>query len=215
MFDLAQLVPASRQCLQVVATDWSATCGQAQCLARGGDGWQPVGTAFPVMLGRHGLAWGRGVHGPAPSGVAEKQEGDGRAPVGVFAITALFGRAPNPGELGFRLPYHRVRPSLKAVDDPASRYYNQIVDSAALTPDWSSAEDMLRADARYDLGAVLACNTDPVLPGKGSCLFLHVWAAPGVPTAGCTAMAYSDMLRLARWLDPSAQPVLCQTVADS
>lgn len=212
MFDLAQCVPASRQCLQVLAADWSATTGQAQCLARVGETWQPLGPAFPVSLGRHGLAWGRGMQGAAPSGVPEKQEGDARAPVGVFALTALFGRAPNPGELGFRLPYHRARPSLKAVDDPASRYYNQIVDSAVLTPDWASAEDMLRADARYDLGAVVACNTQPVQPGKGSCLFLHVWEAPGLPTAGCTAMAYPDMLRLARWLDPAAHPVLCQHV---
>lgn len=76
--------------------------------------------------------------------------------------------------------------------------------------DWNSCEDMLRADARYEMGAVIGCNVDPVAPGAGSCLFLHVWEAPGAPTAGCTALARDDMIALAGWLDGAHAPWLVQ-----
>ena len=69
---------------------------------------------------------------------------------------------------------------------------------------------MLRADARYALGAVVAHNAALPLAGCGSCIFLHVWQAPGVPTAGCTAMALADMSAIAGWLDGAATPVLVQ-----
>jgi hypothetical protein len=48
---------------------------------------------------------------------------------------------------------------------------------------------MLRQDGRYALGAVVAHNSTPPVPGAGSCIFLHVWESPVTPTAGCTAMA--------------------------
>ena len=69
---------------------------------------------------------------------------------------------------------------------------------------------MLRQDARYTLGAVVAHNSHPPLPGAGSCIFLHVWESPTTPTAGCTAMSLAPMTRLARWLDATRQPVLAQ-----
>ena len=95
---------ASRQLLLVVANDWASTAGQLQRFVRadGGLAWQPVGAAVAVSLGKAGLAWGRGLHGAHAPGL-EKCEGDGRAPAGVFAISALFGAeiAKTPaGEIG-------------------------------------------------------------------------------------------------------------------
>jgi L,D-peptidoglycan transpeptidase YkuD (ErfK/YbiS/YcfS/YnhG family) len=46
--------------------------------------------------------------------------------------------------------------------------------------------------------------------GAGSCIFAHLWKAPGEPTAGCTAMAEPTMDRLAGWLRPAAHPVFVQ-----
>ncbi|MEY2633234.1 MAG: hypothetical protein RIR00_1888, partial [Pseudomonadota bacterium] len=40
--------------------------------------------------------------------------------------------------------------------------------------------------------------------------FIHVWAAPGQPTAGCTALDLAALQSLCRWLDPAAQPCLLQ-----
>ena len=203
--------PASTQLLLCLAPDWTATTASLQRLERkaGGD-WQALGAPWPVVLGRNGLAWGRGLHAPGAAG--DKREGDGRAPAGVFAITALFGNAAadTPAVAALHLPYHAAQPGLKGVDDPASAHYNCIVDATQVVADWASCEDMLRDDGRYALGAVVAHNAAPALPGAGSCIFLHVWAGPETPTAGCTAMALADMQVLAAWLDGARAPVLVQ-----
>ena len=196
---------SARQLLLVVAPTWDSGAARLQRFARtdlDGD-WQPVGTAVAVSLGRAGLAWGRGLHARC----------DGCAPAGIFAITALFGVAApdSPFASAAQLPYLCATPDLKAIDDPASAYYNRIVDQSAVAqPDWSSCEDMLRSDRRYVVGAMVAHNSDPVVPGAGSCIFMHVWESAGAPTAGCTAMALADMTEIAGWLDASAEPLLVQ-----
>lgn len=206
------LPDASRQMLRVIAPGWDSAAAVLQRFERpvvSGD-WQACGPAIPVSLGRSGLAWGRGLHRAV--GGAEKGEGDGRAPAGIFALTALFGYAAPDSTLAraARLPYLVATADLKAIDDPASAHYNRIVDQSAVKPDWASCEDMLRSDGRYALGAVVAHNAEPVVPGAGSCIFLHVWEGPGAPTAGCTAMALADMTALAGWLAAAAEPVLVQ-----
>ena len=45
-------------------------------------------TAAPVSVGRNGAAWGLGLHAAQPQG-PQKQEGDGRAPAGVFTLGAI------------------------------------------------------------------------------------------------------------------------------
>ncbi len=166
-----------------------------------------------MSLGRSGLAWGRGLHPPVGGAGREKREGDGRAPAGIFAITALFGyaAADSPFARVARLPYLCATPDLKAIDDPASAHYNRIVDQSAVAhPDWVSCEDMRRCDQRYAIGAVVAHNSDQPVPGAGSCIFLHVWADEGGATAGCTAMPLTDMTEIAGWLDGAAAPLLVQ-----
>ena len=57
------------------------------------------------------------------------------------------------------------------------------------------------------LGAAdIAYNTNPVVPGKGSAIFLHVSTGGG--TAGCVSLAESNLLEVLRWLDPAAHPVI-------
>ena len=201
---------AARQLLLVLADDRSASVGVLQRFERsdGANPWFPVGAPVPVSLGRGGLAWG--LPSMPEEGMAPKREGDGCSPVGAFPISALFGAAGPGSELAraARLPYWPATPDLKAVDDPASSHYNRIVDQGRVVPDWSSCEDMLRPDERYAVGAVVDYNAEPVVPGAGSCIFLHVWAGPGLPTAGCTAMARADMTAIAHWLDGAKSPVL-------
>ena len=55
--------PASTQLLLCIAADWDSPAGELQCFTRSADGnWQPDSQPLPVMLGRSGLAWGRGLH---------------------------------------------------------------------------------------------------------------------------------------------------------
>lgn len=204
----------AKQLLRVLADDWSSTTGVLQRFVRStvASHWKPVGAEIPVSLGRSGLVWGRGLHPALPPGTRLKQEGDGCAPAGVFALSALFGEAGPESVLAqsARLPYLCATRNFKCVDDPASRHYNRIVNQNDVTVDWQSAEEMRREDVRYAIGAVIAHNTAPVVAGGGSCIFLHVHAAPGVPTAGCTAAALDDVQTLCGWLDAACQPVLVQ-----
>ena len=206
------VVPASSgQLLLVVAAGWDESAARLQRFQRErrGVAWLPVGPAIPVTLGRAGMAWGRGLQAPPDAAGPVKREGDGRSPAGVFPIASLFGAGAPPA--GAKLPYLRATPDLKCIDDPASHHYNRIVDRQGVDGiDWTSCEDMLRHDRRYELGAVVGCNCDPVVPGAGSCIFLHVWESEGAPTAGCTAMALADMQRVAGWLDGAWLPVLVQ-----
>lgn len=206
------LPAACRQLLVVTVPDWTSTTGELRRFVReaAGGPWQACGAALAVSLGRAGLAWGRGLQPPQAGD--QKGEGDGKAPAGIFAISALFGYAPADSEFAraARLPYLAASPDLLCVDDPASIHYNRLVDRTTVAADWASAEEMRRADARYEIGAVLGHNCTPVQAGAGSCVFLHVWQAPGVATAGCTALALAGMRELAGWLDGERQPLLVQ-----
>ena len=199
------------QLLLVVAADWACSNARLQRYQRLGATapWVSAGPPLEVSLGRSGLAWAQEFAPPGPSTGPVKREGDGCSPAGAFPVTALFGTSTPAG--GARLPWLQATPDLKCVDDPASRHYNRIVDHRRIDRiDWASCEDMLRADGRYELGAVVGCNAEPAIPGAGSCIFLHIREAPGAPTAGCTALARDDMVALAGWLDGARSPWLVQ-----
>jgi hypothetical protein len=65
-----------------------------------------------------------------------------------------------------------------------------------------------KGDVRYREGFVIAHNPDNQ-PGKGSCIFAHLWRKPGEATAGCTAMPQENMQRLLDWLRPQARRASC------
>src|SRR5580704_10616686 len=71
------------------------------------------------------------------------------------------------------------------VDDPADPRYNTLV----ALPYPASHEELWRADGLYDLIVVIGYNMDPVVPGKGSAIFLHVVRPDYGGTAGCIAIA--------------------------
>jgi D-alanyl-D-alanine dipeptidase len=192
----------------VTTAGWDAVAGRSQRFERGARGWKAVGAPVDVAVGRNGLGWGMGLHPPQTGGPV-KQEGDGKAPAGVFRITRLFGYAPEAEARGFKLPYLQATGTLECVDDAASAYYNRVLErAAAARVDWKSSEQMRRGDELYRWGAVVEHNAPKAKPGGGSCIFLHVGGAQG--TAGCTAMPEAALLEVLRWLDGEMKPVLVQ-----
>jgi L,D-peptidoglycan transpeptidase YkuD (ErfK/YbiS/YcfS/YnhG family) len=157
---------------------------------KGTSGWGPVNGRIDGVAGPHGLA---------PRG--EKREGDGRTPSGVFSIKRGFGYFP----LETKLPYIVLTPDLIWVDDPRSPEYNRLVSLDRVHP--ASYETMRRKDDLYKYGVVIEYNTDPVVSGLGSAIFLHIWRDSDSPTAGCVAVSEENMLRILRWLDPAKAPV--------
>jgi len=200
------------QAVVVVAEDWQSSTATLRRHEREHPDkpWKAVGKKIPVMVGRKGLAWGTGIHPSFPEADPVKKEGDGKAPAGIFRLSSAFGTAKPDAMNRVRLPYRQATPDLLCVDDTSSAAYNQLVDSAQVKSDWKSYEQMYRKDDQYRLGIVVDYNRDPVVPGRGSCIFLHIWAGPGIGTAGCTAMAAKDLAVMLHWLDPQARPVLVQ-----
>jgi L,D-peptidoglycan transpeptidase YkuD (ErfK/YbiS/YcfS/YnhG family) len=48
----------------------------------------------------------------------------------------------------------------------------------------------------YDLVVVIGHNDDPIVPGAGSAVFLHVAREGWGPTAGCIAFKREDLLAI-------------------
>jgi D-alanyl-D-alanine dipeptidase len=200
----------SRQLILVTTPEWGSVQGTLRRFERkdARAKWSQVGEAFAVVVGRNGLGWGAGlveIKGEGPS----KREGDGRAPAGVFTLTRAFGFEDAGRASWLRVPYTPLTPTVECVDDTASTHYNRVVDRAEVkTVDWNSSERMREVEG-YRWGVVVAHNARAV-PGRGSCIFLHVWAGPSKGTAGCTAMEEPNLEALLRRLDSRKRPMLVQ-----
>jgi L,D-peptidoglycan transpeptidase YkuD (ErfK/YbiS/YcfS/YnhG family) len=204
---------APLQALVSLTADWDSIGAVVQRFERRavGEPWRAVGTPMAATVGRGGLGWGRGLYVPSAADGPRKQEGDGRAPAGIFALGPAFGYAPADSVRWIRLPYVHSLASVQCVDDPASRAYNRLVDRDTVrAPDWNSHEEMRLPNQVYRLGVWVSHNDAPPQPGAGSCIFLHIQRGTGVPTVGCTAFAAADLEEILRWLDPRAAPVLVQ-----
>ena len=202
-----------QQLVTVITNGWdevNATIRLYERIAGDDSRWRPYSEPFPAIVGQHGLAWGIGLRGTRQTRQPQKREGDLKAPAGVFRFGQVFGTAA-PDQVRFlRLPYRQITSTTQAVDDPKSRYYNQIVDRSKIPhPDWKSSESMLQVGGRYRLGAVIEHNLQAV-PGLGSCIFLHVWDPHYSGTTGCTATGYNHLIHLLRWLDPQKKPLIVQ-----
>jgi D-alanyl-D-alanine dipeptidase len=212
---MPNVVASARQLVVVTTPSWNATAGTLRRYERAtaASAWQVVGTEDPVVVGRAGLAWDPTLHA-AMIGGPEKREGDGRAPAGAFPLDTAFGFATAPNATAIRLPYVPLQPGSDCVDDVASAHYNTVVDRAAVARvDWTSAEHMRSID-QYRLGVIVGYNAAPPMAGRGSCIFLHIWAGPTSTTAGCTAMDAAVLGGLLHWLTPDARPALVQLTTD-
>src|SRR5258707_3597249 len=74
---------------------------------------------------------------------------------------------------------------------------------------------MWMAEPLYDLVVVIGYNTDPVVPGRGSAIFLHVAREDFTPTAGCIAIPREALARLLGLLGPGSTITIraCQRLA--
>ncbi|MDP9195845.1 MAG: L,D-transpeptidase family protein [Pseudomonadota bacterium] len=123
----------------------------------------------------------------------DKREGDGATPVGLFPLRRVLyrpDRLPPPVTQG--LPVQALKPEDSWCDDPAHPLYNQPV----RLPFSASHESLWREDHVYDVIVVLGHNDDPIVPGAGSAIFMHLVRPDRTPTAGCVALALDDLLAL-------------------
>lgn len=153
------------------------------------------GRMVPCAIGRSGMI-----------AAAEKREGDGASPIGVWPIRRFVYRADRLALPPTLLPITATQVQdgwCDAVEDPL---YNQPV----TLPYPASTEQMWREDHVYDLVGILGHNDAPPIAAMGSAIFLHL-ARPGfTPTEGCIALSPEDMLEVMRLAGPgSAIEIRC------
>ena len=159
-------VPRSAEQLIVVTTPgWDSITGTLRMYERSQGGtWQQHGSSWAIVVGRTGLAWGRGIIPVQGFAGPVKHEGDGRAPAGEFTLGTAFGYAPPDSARWLRLalrPGHRRRSNASTI--AKSRWYNQVLlrSSARPAPDWNSSEIMRLASDAYLWGVVVEHNSAP------------------------------------------------------
>ncbi len=204
--EIGGIFDTCRQLVVVVSPNASSVKARLFKFEKTEKKWRQVGQQHPVNLGKKGLAWGRGVQSAKPG--LQKKEGDQRSPAGIFRFGTAFGYA-EAGVLPLKLPYTQITEEQLCIEDCNSPYYNQLVDAAQVQQDWTARENMMRADEQYKWGIFVKQNLPPA-PECGSCIFFHLWRAPGSGTLGCTAMAEDNLLALMQWLDPKKEPLLMQ-----
>ena len=130
-------------------------------------------------------ALGRGGILPA----VDKREGDGASPLGVWPLRRALYRPDKGSPPITALPVEAIHREDGWCDAPGDARYNRPV----ALPYPASAERMWREDGLYDLVVVLGHNDDPVMPGMGSAIFLHLAQPDYAPTEGCVALARADL----------------------
>lgn len=131
---------------------------------------------------------------------ADKREGDGASPLGTFKLLYGFFRPDRVKWPQTALPMTPLRPDFAWVDDPEDRNYNRLV----YLPYKAHHEKMWRDDPLYDIVVVVDYNIEPVKPGAGSAIFLHVARPNYTPTEGCIAVAYDDLVTVLGLIDPGS-----------
>ncbi len=179
---IIEIVPAAKNIFKATLIAWNYDRGL----------WRRACGPWPVVIGRNGLA-----------GLHEKREGDGKTPSGVYPLETAFGQEK---ALRTGLTYRQVTGDDVWVDDMASVDYNRWVKKPTQA---ASYENMRRTDGVYELGAVIEYNTQPVVPGLGSAIFIHIWRDRGrKPTAGCVALDRRRLRHLLAWLRADMHPTI-------
>ena len=152
------------------------------------DGWLDIGgTRRRCALGPGGVV-----------AAADKREGDGASPAGVWPMRRVLYRPDQGLAPSTALPLAAIAEDdgwCDAPDDPA---YNRPVK----LPYPASAERMWRDDRLYDLVVILGHNDDPPAAGLGSAIFLHLAKPDYAPTHGCVAVAREDLEALLAKVQP-------------
>jgi len=186
----AAQIGGSEQLIFAINKDSSSFHVTIHTLKKKNGAWHPVFPAFDGSVGEKGFA-----------PIGEKREGDGKTPSGIFPLGIAFGYDPS---VATKMPYRQVTDDDFWVDDVNSEDYNKWVKGE---PNAASWEKMKREDDQYKYSVVIEYNMHPVVKGRGSAIFLHVWK-PGESTSGCVSMSEEMVLKILGWLDPARKPLI-------
>jgi len=152
--------------------------------------WQVIAPAMQAGIGRKGFA--------APGA---KREGDNHSPTGFFRLGQLFCYDKI---VDTRIPFIQTTAEDKWIDDPNSPDYNRYIRG---TTQAKSYERLLLKGNDYRYCMVIEYNTNPVVKGHGSAIFLHLSEFDTInSSSGCVVLLQKDMEKLLKWMNPESNP---------
>lgn len=158
------------------------------------NGWMEVFAPMKAVIGKKGFSM-------------DKVEGDLKSPSGIFKLYRAFGTPTEP--YGLKLDYSIVTGSDYWIDDATSIDYNKWIKyDGNPSLRWKSFERLNIPLYKYSI--VIEYNTEPIVKGKGSAIFLHLWKDSNTGTSGCTAISEENMMKLMKWIDPAKNPLIIQ-----
>ncbi|MEW4369311.1 L,D-transpeptidase family protein [Paenibacillus kandeliae] len=181
---------SSEQIILVIADRQSSITGRLYVYEKQESGWKRQLGPISVVLGNKGLG--------------KTKEGDGKTPLGTYTLGTAFGSS-NQAPIGLKTDYRTAGEDDYWIDTPGSPDYNSWVAYEGNPKErWSSFERL--NNPLYQYAMVINYNIDPVVSGKGSAIFMHIWRASNKPTEGCIAMSQDNLLRVMKIIDPELNP---------
>ena len=152
-------------------------------------------TTYKCCIGRGGVT-------------TNKKEGDGCSPAGTFPLSLVLYRQDRLPPPKTRLPLLPIKKNHGWCDDPQHKDYNTLI----TTPHDGTCENLWRQDQLYDIVVVIDYNVGPVVPYKGSAIFMHLNSKNNLPTEGCVALKLDTMLEILSKAAPGASIEISETL---
>ncbi len=130
-----------------------------------------------------------------------KKEGDKKTPRGVFEIENLYFRKDRIKKPITSLKCTEIKKNMGWCDDiKFKEKYNKLIKVNKGT----GHEKLQRKDYKYDLLIPIKYNFNKPVPGRGSCIFIHL-TKNYKPTAGCIALKKKDFLILLKIIQKNSK----------
>lgn len=157
---------------------WNRTDGE-ECGCDDVSGWE-MAFEVPCHYGKNGLS-------------ADRHDGDGTTPIGLFKVLYCFGNAPDPGA---GMTYREIQRTSYWSGEKED--YNTWVDLEPGSREMKRSEYLYKFKISYKYAMAIDFNTNPVVWGKGFAIFIHCDYLDDQTTAGCVAIEEKYMLRLVK-----------------
>lgn len=140
-------------------------------------------------------------------GIGQKNtEGDGLTPRGTHKFGRIFWRQDRIQNIKTVLATLPLNKTMGWCDDPDQEDYNTLI----TLPHAGNFEELWRQDSVYDVIVELLYNTNPIISGRGSAIFMHIARPDFNPTEGCITLKQNDLLELLTMLNENSMLIVDQ-----
>ena len=146
---------------------------------------------FKCSIGKNGLS-------------KRKKEGDKKTPRGSFRLGSLYYRKDRIKFIKSKLNHVKINIKMGWCDDVnVPKKYNKLIK----INNKIRHEKLYRKDNKYDLFIPIKYNWKKIVPGKGSCIFIHLTKNYN-PTAGCIALKKKDFFIMLKLINKNTKIII-------